>query len=82
MQTYWLNLLYQYWDEKDTPYSDYYDFWTDQLYQYFNELPLGEANESAYITQKSEQHKLTPKYEILRSLVTLVKNLFCDYGGG
>ena len=36
-------MLDYYRDEKDTPYSDYYDLWIDRLYQYFNELPLGGA---------------------------------------
>ena len=36
----WLQMLYDYWDEKDIVYSDYYDFWPDWLYQYFSKLPL------------------------------------------
>ena len=39
-------MLDEYWDGKDTPYSDDFGFWTDWLYQYFDELPLGESNES------------------------------------
>ena len=37
---------------------------------------LGEATESAYLTWKSEQHRLTPNYKILCSLVPLVKYYF------
>ena len=36
-------------------------------------MDLGEAIESAYLTWKKEQHRLTPKYEIMRSLMPLVK---------
>ena len=39
-------------------------------------MPLGKAIESDYLTWKSEQHILTPKYNIMRSLVTLVKHYF------
>ena len=78
MQKYWLHMLDDYWDEKYTPYSDDDYFWHDWLYQYFNELPIGEAIESAYITYNSEQNRLTPKYDIMRSLVTLVKHYFVN----
>ena len=37
-------------------------------------MPLGKAIESAYLVWNSYQHRLTPKYNILNSLVTLVKN--------
>ena len=76
VRTYWLQMLDYYWDETDTLYSDYYYFWPDWLYQYFNELPLGEAIESDHLTWKSEQHRLTPKYDILCSLVPLEKHSF------
>ena len=66
MRTYWLHMLYDYCYEKDTPYSYNYDFWPDWLYQYFNEMPLGEAIESAYLTWKLGQHILEPKYHIMR----------------
>ena len=56
MQKYWLQILDEYWDEKDIPYSDYYDFWTYWFYQYFNEISLGESIKSAYLTWKLEQH--------------------------
>ena len=36
-------------------------------------MSLGEAIESAYLVWNSEQHRLTPKYDILHSLVPLVK---------
>ena len=32
----WLQMLDDYWDEKDTPYSYYSDLCPDWLYQYFN----------------------------------------------
>ena len=35
-----------------------------------------EAIEIVYIRFKSEQHRLTPKYDIMYSLVPLVKNYF------
>ena len=43
----------EYWDERDTPYSDDFEFYTEWLFQYFNELPLGESIETAYLTWKS-----------------------------
>ena len=46
------------------------------MYKYFNELPLGESIESDYLTWKPEQHIATPKHDILRSLVPLVKHSF------
>ena len=67
-------MLDEYWDERDTPISDGFDFWPDWLFQYYNELPLGEDIESAYLTWKAEQHILTPKYNILCSLVPLVQH--------
>ena len=39
-------------------------------------MPLVEANESDYLMLKSEQHRLTPKYDILCSLFTRVKHDF------
>ena len=59
-----------------TLYSDYFCFWTNWLHKYFNEMPLGEAIESAYRIWKSEQNKLTPKYDILCLLVSLLKQYF------
>ena len=76
MKTHWLQMLNGYWDEKYTPYSYNYDFQLDWLYQYFDELMLGEDLESFYLTWKSEQPRLTPKYDIMHSLVTLVKHYF------
>ena len=67
-------MLDEYWDEKYTPYWDDFYFCPDWLYQYFNEIPLGESIESAYLKWKSEQHILTPKYDILRSLAPLVNH--------
>ena len=46
------------------------------MFRYFNEMPLGEAIESDYLMWKSEQHILTPKYDILCSLATLVNPYF------
>ena len=54
MQTDWLQMLDECWDEKDTPYPDDYDFWPDWLYQHFNRLQLREVIESAYITWNPE----------------------------
>ena len=36
-------------------------------------MSLGEGIESAYLMLKTEQQRLTPKYDIMRSLVPLVK---------
>ena len=69
-----LKTLDEYWDEGDTPYSGDFDFFPHWLFQYYDELTLVETIESDYITWKSEQHRLTPKYEILRSLAPLVKH--------
>ena len=59
-------MLDDYWDEKDTHYSDYYDFQPDWLYQNFNEMPLVEAIKSAYLKWKLEQHILKTRYDIMR----------------
>ena len=67
-------MLYEYWVERYTPYSDYFEFWTEWLFKYFNEMPLVEAIESAYLMWKSEQHRMTAQYEIMRSLLLLVKH--------
>ena len=53
MRTGWLQMLDDYCNERDTPYSDYYDFWPDWLYPYLNELTLGEAIESYDLMWKS-----------------------------
>ena len=76
MRKYCTHTLDEYWDKKDTPYSDGCDFWPYWLCKYFNKLRLGGAIESAYLIWKSEQHRLTPKYDIMRSLFPLVKNYF------
>ena len=54
IRTYWIYMLFEHWDAKDTPYSDDFDFCPDFPYQYFNELPLDEAIEIDYLTWKSE----------------------------
>ena len=46
MQTDWLQILYSYWGEVDTPYSGDFYFCNEWLFQYYNDLPLGEAIES------------------------------------
>ena len=66
IQTDWLHMFDKYWYERNTPYSDDFEFWHQWLFQYFNEMPLGEAIESADLMWNSEQHTLTPKYNILR----------------
>ena len=53
MQIYWLQILYKYWDECDTPYLCDFYFWPEWLFQYYNELPLGGSVESAYLMCKS-----------------------------
>ena len=63
----------EYCEERDTPYSDDFGLWHEWLFTYFNEMLLGEAIEIAYLMWKSEQHRLTLKYYILRSLVPLIK---------
>ena len=44
------------------------------FFKYYNKLLLGEAIESDYLMWKSEQHRLTKKYEIMSSLLPLVKH--------
>ena len=56
MGTYLIQMLYEYWDELDTPYSGGFYFCPERLFQYYNGLPLGENIESAYLIWKSEQH--------------------------
>ena len=73
MRTDWLQKLDEYWYKIYTPYSCGFDFQTERLLQYCNELTLGEAIESDYLIWRSEKHGLAPKYDILRSLVPLIK---------
>ena len=76
MRNKWLQTLDEYWYEEDTPYS--YDFgsWPEWQFQYYNEVTLDKDIESACLVWKSEQHKLTHKYAILRSLVPLINHYF------
>ena len=76
MRTTLLQTLYKYWDEEPTTHSDDFGFWPEWLFQYYNELTLGDAIESDYLMRKSEQHRMTPKYEILSSFLPLVKHDF------
>ena len=76
MRTYWLYILDEYWEEKDTPYSEDFYFRPEWLFKYFGELKLCESVESAYLMWKSEQHILTPKYDILSSLMPRVNHYF------
>ena len=48
-QTYWIQVLDEYWEERDTTYSDCFELWPQWLFQYFNSRSLGEDNESVYI---------------------------------
>ena len=75
-KTDWLQMLDEYRDKEYTPYSDDFDFWPDWLFQYYNEQPFVESIESDYITWKPEKHSLTPKYDILSSLLLPVKKYF------
>ena len=36
MQTYWIQMLDEYWYKTNKPYSDDYDLCPNWLYQYFN----------------------------------------------
>ena len=42
-------------------------------------MNLDKSIESVYLTRKSEQNKLTPKYDILHSFVPLVNNYHVTY---
>ena len=53
MLIYWLQMLYEYWDEVDTPYFFGFDLWPKWLFQYFKKLSLVESVESAYLIWKS-----------------------------
>ena len=44
------------------------------LFQYHNEVALGEYIENYYLIWRSEQHRLTPKYDIIRSVVPHLKH--------
>ena len=61
----WMQLLDKYWNERDRPLPDYFEFCPDWLFQYYNELTLSEFIESVFLVWKSEKHKLTPKYYIM-----------------
>ena len=67
-------MLDGYWDKDNPPDSGDFDFYPEWLFQYYNELTLDEYTEIAYLVCKSEQHRLTPKYDIMHSLVPLVKH--------
>ena len=82
IQKEWLQTLYEYWYEWDKMHSGYFYFWPQWLLQYYNKMPLGQSIVIAYLMWKSEQHRLTPKYDIIHSLMSLFKTLQCDFGGG
>ena len=46
-------MLNEYWEKRDTPYSNVFDFWPEWLFQYFGELLLGETIEIVYLLWKS-----------------------------
>ena len=69
IQTEQLKIIDGYWYEGDTPWLGDFDLWPQGLFQYYDEMPLGEDIESSYTMCKSERHILTPKYDILCSLV-------------
>ena len=52
MQTYWVHMLDEYSEERDTPHLDDFEFCPECFFQYLNELPLGEAIESDYFMWK------------------------------
>ena len=54
MRIYCLQMLDEYWDEGDTPYSCGFYLWPKWLFKYYNELHLCKANESDYLMWKSE----------------------------
>ena len=68
------------WDDGDKSYLGGSDFWSQWLFKHYDELPLDEAIESVYLTWKSEQHRLTLKYDILLSFYPS-KTLSCDLLG-
>ena len=76
MQKYWLQTLDEYQYGGNKPYSGGFYFLPKWLFKYFNELKLDESSESAYFMWNSEQQRLTHKYDILCSLMPLVKNNF------
>ena len=56
MPTYWLQILDEYQEEVDTPYSGGFDLCLQLLFRYYNELPLGEAIESDFISCGSQNN--------------------------
>ena len=79
MITEWLQTIDELCYEVDKTYSSGFDLWTHWLFQYYNELNLGEAIESVHLMWKSEQHRLTPKYDILYSFVSIVTHCHVTY---
>ena len=73
MRTEWLQMIDAYLDEVDTTYLSKFYFWPRWLIQYNDDLPIGSYIEKNHLIWKSEEHILTPKYEIFRSFVPLVK---------
>ena len=75
----WLQMIDKYWYGGDITYSSSFGFWRQCLFQYNDELPIDETTESACLKWKLEQHKLTPKYDILYSFVPPVKSYHVTY---
>ena len=69
-------MIYEYLEERDTPFIEYFELLPDWLFQYFKYLPLGESIKIAYLVLMSELHRLTSKNKILHSLVPFVKKYF------
>ena len=79
IQIEWMQTIDKYWYKGDTHYSVRFDLWPEWLFKYYDELPLGESIESADLMWNPEQHRLTPKYYIMRALVTLVKHYHVNF---
>ena len=52
IRTEWLQIIDEYCDEENIPYSSFFYFCPQRLFQNNDELPMGESIESAYFTWK------------------------------
>ena len=74
MRTGWLQTLDEYWDKEDKTHSDDCSVFPEGLFKYYHGLHLGEYIEGYFLIRKSQHHRMTPKYYIMRSLAPLVKH--------
>ena len=73
MKIEWLHMIDEYLDEVDT-WIKFIQFMTTAFASVFIWASIRWTNSKCLPLVKSEQHRLTPKYDILYSFLTLVKH--------